>query len=619
METGLALTADMTLVLGLIVFTVLMLAVEWIRADIVALLVLVVLGITRIVPTNQLFSGFAGDAVMAILATMILGAGLDRTGVLNSAASFILRLSKGDERKLLIYLCGITGLISAFMQNPAVAALFVPVASRISSRTGLNLSYLLVPMAVCIILGGTITMVGNSPQILLNDLLGSVNRNLPLGANTIEQFKVFAPAPIGFALLFLGLGYFYRYANQLLPPRENERNVTPASTENYFESSYGIKGEMVELKVTAASPLIGMSVSEVEAQAEAPLILAYLHGEEKRFAPPGDQIIFVGAILGVLGSRERATQFASENSLIVLAESDDHFAAFLDPSRSGISEAVIPPTSGYVGQRIGDLRLRKRHHIAVLALNRNAKVIREDIRGIIIRGGDTLVLHSAWRDLTNAADEKNFVVVTDYPKEEERPHRIPHALFFFILAMCLALFSDLKLPVALLTGAIGMLLTGVINMDEAYQSISWKTIFLMAALIPLGWAVDSTGTAAWIAGELMETLDGVPIWGLQLAVALLTSAFASVMSNVGATVVMVPMSVNIAIAANANPVAFAMLVALSASNSFVSVSNPVLAIATGAAGFRSRDLWRIGTPISIGYLIVVIVMVNLVFGYSQSG
>jgi Na+/H+ antiporter NhaD/arsenite permease-like protein len=178
------------------------------------------LGIANLVPVDQLFSGFAGDAVIAIMATMILGAGLDRTGVLSHAASFMLRWANGEERRLLLILCGLTGLLSAFMQNPALTALFLPVAARISSRTGIPLSRLLMPMACCIILGGTLTMVGNSPTILLNDLIGSVNRNLPSGADTLPTFSMFAVAPIGLVLLTAGLIYFTVFWDKLLPARE---------------------------------------------------------------------------------------------------------------------------------------------------------------------------------------------------------------------------------------------------------------------------------------------------------------------------------------------------------------------------------------------------------------
>lgn len=612
MDGGLPLTIEMMLVLGLIVFTVVMFTLEWVRADVIALLVLVVLGIADLVPMDQLLTGFAGDAVIAILATMILGAGLDRTGVLAFAASFILRLSKGEERRLLLVLCALTGSMSAFMQNPALAALFLPVASRISSRTGIPLSRLLLPMACCIILGGTLTMVGNSPTIMLNDLIASANRNLPPGADTLEPFGMFSVLPVGLVLLGAGLAYFTLGWDRLVPFREDRPAVTPAKTETYFAATYGIDGEVVEVLVTADSPLVGLSIAEIEATALTPLILAIKSGEEARLAPPADQMIWVGTVLGVLGKREEVADWAQQNELRVLARLRN-FGEMFNPSRAGIAEAVVPPSSRFIGQKLGDLRLRKRHGISVLAVNRGEQIFREDVRGVGIRSGDTLVFHGFWKDLTQAGEDRDFVVVTDYPKEEQRPHKIWNAMFFFALAIGLALFSDIKLPVALLTGAIGMVLTGVLNMDEAYAAISWKTVFLMACLIPLGWAADSTGAAAWVAQELLFFLGDVPAWELQLAIALLTAVFTQVMSNVGATVVMVPLAINVALAANADPRAFALIVALSASNNFTAMSNPVMAIITGPGGYRGPDLLRVGGPLTLIYVVVVLVVVNAVF------
>ncbi len=612
MDSGLILTTEMMLVLGLIAFTVVMFTLEWVRADVIALLILVVLGITSLVPVEQLLGGFAGDAVIAILATMILGAGLDRTGVLAFAASFILRLSKGDERRLLFVLCGLTGLMSAFMQNPALTALFLPVVSRISSRTGLPLSRLLLPMASCVMLGGTLTMVGNSPTILLNDLIVSVNRNLPPGADTLEPFGMFAVLPVGMSLLAVGLVYFVWGWDKLLPNKEDRPAVTPAKTETYFAATYGIDGEVIEVLVTADSPLVGLSIAEVEANATTPLILAIRSGEEARLAPPADQMLWVGTVLGVLGRREDVARWAQSNDLRVLARLRN-FGEMFNPSRAGIAEAVVPPTSRFIGQKLGDLRLRKRLNISVLAVNRGEQIFREDIRGLTIRQGDTLVFHGFWRALSLAGEERDFVVVTDYPKEEQRPHKIWNAAFFFTLAIALALFSDIKLPLALLTGAVGMVLTGVLNMDEAYAAINWRTIFLMACLIPLGWAADATGAAAWVAQVLLDYLGDVPLWVLEVAVAVLTAFFTQVMSNVGATVVMVPLAINVALAANGDPRVFALIVALSASNNLTGMQNPVMAIIAGPGGYRGKDLMRVGFPLSVLFTVVVVVVVNLMF------
>jgi di/tricarboxylate transporter len=357
---------------------------------------------------------------------------------------------------------------------------------------------------------------------------------------------------------------------------------------------------------------VGQSIGELEAQASTPLILAIRTGEEGRLAPPADQMIWVGTVLGVLGPRDQVGEWAELVQLRVLPGLRN-FGEMFNPSRAGIAEAVVPPASRYVGQKVGDLRLRKRNNISVLAVNRGNKIFRDDIRQVQVRTGDTLVFHGFWKDLAHAAEDRDFVVVTDYPKDEERPHRLWHALFFFALAIGLALFSDLKLPVALMVGAVGMLLTGVLSMDEAYNAIGWKTVFLMACLIPLGWATDATGAAAWVAQELLRTIGEVHPIVLQLAVALLTSFFTQVMSNVGATVLMVPLAVNVALAANANPTEFALIVALSASNNFVSMSNPVMAIIAGPGGYRAGDLWRAGGPLSLAYVAIVLVMVNLIF------
>ena len=613
MEAGLVLTREMMLVLGLVGFAIVMFALEWVRADVIALLVLIVLGITNIISVDQLFAGFAGNAVIAIMATMILGAGLDRTGVLSRAASFMLRLSKGDERRLLMVLCGLTGLLSAVMQNPALTALFLPVVSRIASRTGLPISRLLLPMAACIVLGGSLTMVGNSPQILLNDLITSANRNLPTGADTIEAFKMFSVTPFGVALLLFGLIFFWRFWDRLMPPRDDERPiVTPARTETYFHQTYGIGGEVLEVRVEDLSPLVGRTILEVESEPDAPLILASKVADEARLAPPADLVIEAGSMLGVIGPREQIEAWAGQHEVRVQNRLRN-FAELFDSSRAGIAEAVVPPASRYIGQTVGDLRLRKRYGISVLALNRGDKIFREGVRQVPVKAGDTLVLHGFWRGLAQAAEDRDFVVVTDYPKEEGRPHKIWNAVIFFALGLGLALFTDVKLPLALLSGALGMLLTGVLTMDEAYQSVNWKSVFLMACLIPLGWAVDATGAGAWMAQEVLRALAHPSVWQLQLAVAVLTMLFGMVMSNVGATVVMVPLAINIALATGAKPAAFAMLVALSASNNFVTASNPVVAMIAGPGGYRTREIWKVGGLLSLGYLIIVMIGVNLLF------
>src|SRR5690606_37612519 len=374
------------------------------------------------------------------------------------------------------------------------------------SRTGLTLPRLLLPLATAIVMGSSLTMVGNSPLIMLNDLLLQANSNLPSGAATIEPLKMFAPLPTGAALLATSLLYFRFFGNRRLHEEEG-KGVTPARTQSYFANAYGIDGDVYELTVTADSPLVGMSLGEAEALHNAPLILALKTKEEARLSPPADARIWVGSVIGAMGSRRQVGDFA-QNQMLRLSTRLRNFGDLFNPSRAGISEAVIPATAKFIGKTGRDLQLRKQLGLSLLAVNRDKTVMRENVRDVPLRAGDMLVLHSIWTDLADAAKGKDLVVVTDYPKGEQRPHKLKLALGIFGVAMLLALSSRLPVSIALMTGVAGMLIAGVIHIDEAYSAINWKTVFLMACLIPLGWAMDSSGAAAWVAGHTIEQMPG---------------------------------------------------------------------------------------------------------------
>ncbi|MGH8031892.1 MAG: SLC13 family permease [Luteimonas sp.] len=610
MDTTLTLTTDMELVLGLVGLTMVLFLFERVRADLVALVVLVMLGLTGLVAAEDIFNGFSSNAVISVIATMILGTGLDRTGALNRLAAWLLRRAHGVEQRLMILTSAIAGLNSSFMQNPSVMALYMPVASRISSRTGISLPRLLLPIGAAIVMGGGLTMVGNSPLILLNDLLVSANANLPSGVATLEPLGMFAPMPVGLTLLSACLVYFHFFGNKQLR-EEGDQGVTPARTQSYFAQSYGIDGDVFELTVNADSPMVGMSLGEAETLHGAPLLLALKTGNESRLAPPGDARIWVGSVLGAMGQRQQVADFA-QNNFLRLSSRLREFADLFNPSRAGISEAVVPPTSSFIGKTSANLQLRKKHGISLLAINRDKEVLRDNVRSLPLRAGDMLVLHSIWQDLAQTAANRDFVIVTDYPKGEQRPHKFKIAMTIFAITMLIALSSRIPTSIALMAGVAGMLVSGVLKMDEAYAAINWKTVFLMACLIPLGWAMDSSGAAAWIAGHSIERLpDGVPVWLLQLAIAILTTLFSLVISHVGATIVVVPLAINLALAAGGNPTAFALIVALSASNNFMTASNPVVSMITGPAGYTPREMWRVGGPLSLIYTVIVVVVVNL--------
>jgi di/tricarboxylate transporter len=572
-----------------------------------------------LVPIEHLFDGFSSNAVISIIAVMIIGAGLDKTGIMSTVAGFIMRIGGTTEARIIPLISGAVGGISSFMQNVGAAALFLPVVSRISARTGLPMSRLLMPMGFCAILGGTITMVGSSPLILLNDLILTSNKALPAGTTPMETFQLFDVTPIGIALLTAGILYFVLAGRFVLPSRKNEM-LTGSDTSTYFAETYGLSSfEIREARLRPESTLVGKSVDELE-QTWRVRVIAVEKGDGLRLGADGvDRSLGIepGTTLGLLGTEEKLERFAADNAVEVKPDLD-LFSEAMAKNKAGIAEIVIPPGSQLIGKTARDVWMRKTYGLSLLAINRGGTQITFNtggVRNTPFLAGDALVVHTTWADLTRLTKDRNFVVVTtEYPHEELRPHKVRAALVFFAITLTLVLLTDLRLSVALLTGAMGMILAGVLSIDEAYRAVSWKTVFLLASLIPLGLAVEASGTAAWIAQQTLATLGDVPIWVVQAALAVLATFFTLVMSNVGATVLLVPLAVNMALGIGADPAVFALTVAIATSNSFLIPTHQVNALLMGPGNYRVVDFIRAGGIMSIIFLVVALTMLNVVFG-----
>ncbi len=618
-------TIEIAWVTAILLLTIYLFAFEVVGVDVAAASIMVLLGLTTLlapymglqaglVDNTHLFDGFASNAVISIIAVMIIGAGLDKTGIMTKVAAFILRVGGTTESRIIPIISSTVGVISSFMQNVGAAALFLPVVSRISARSGLPMSRLLMPMGFCAILGGTVTMVGSSPLILLNDLILTSNKALP-AEQQMETWSLFSVTPIGLALVATGIIYFVLAGRFVLPSSRDTKSKDDAMT--YFRNTYGLDYELFEVEVPEDSELVGKTLDDIEHEDKVRVIASASGGQMK--VGPGtiarDTGIAAGAVLGIIASPKHLLDFVDKygldlhSSIVALGEI---FAA----TKSGVAEVVIPPSSNLVGKSARDVWMRKSYGIAMVALHRDGETLREgdDIRSMPLQGGDTLVVHTQWDALARLQKDRNFVVITtEFPHEELRPTKLLHAGVFFAIALGLVLFTDLRLSVALLTGAMGMILSGVLKIDEAYTAVSWKTVFLLASLIPLGLAVETSGTAKWIAEQTLNIVGGMPTWVIQASVAILATFFTLVMSNVGATVLLVPLAVNIAIGAGANPAVFALTVAIATSNSFLIPTHQVNALIMGPAGYRVPDFMRAGGIMTILFLVVMMLMMNLIF------
>ena len=618
MEALPPLNAEMILVMIVMLVAIGLFISDVFRVDVTALLIMTFLGLASALPwfdhlpgRDILFAGLASSAVVSIIAIMIMGRGLDKAGVMDQIAWSILRYGGRTETRVIAASSTVVAGLSSFMQNIGAAALFIPVISRISDKTGLSLSRLLMPMGFCAILGGTMTMVASSPLIMLNDLIESTNESLSPDGH-IATFDLFDVTPVGLALVACGLVYFLTLGRSLLPAHQKDTVVRGAGTVRYMRKLHGVDAAVREVQVPADSPLVGRDIRSLQNEFEV-RVVATKYPDKVLVSPRVSVEIAAPASLAVIAQPQNLRRFVTAGKLRLLPKLKE-FRYLLARSIAGIAELVIPPESGLIGHSVRELNIRRVYGISLLSIVRQGKPILSHFYDVPFEAGDTLVVHTAWSDLALLENNRNFVVVTsNYPREPHYPHKIVLALAFFAIAIGLVIFSNLYLPVALMVGAIGMIVSGVLTIDEAYGSVSWQTVFLLAGLLPLGHAVATTGVADYIAQFLVLLAGEPPAWVLQIIMALLATAFTLVMSNVGATVILVPVAISTAIACGADPAVFALTVALAASNSFILPTHPVNALVMGPGSYRVRDFIRVGGLMTLLFLLVEITVLNLMF------
>ena len=356
-----------------------------------------------------------------------------------------------------------------------------------------------------------------------------------------------------------------------------------------------------------------MTIGEAEAQVGMPFIIGIKNGDEVKLEPAMDEMIWAGSVCAFMGDEEDMRSFKRKYRLEFRSDLNS-FVNVLSPNRAGVSIVVIPPGSRIVGKTIVEIGMRKRYGTSVLAIYRGEEVIRRRVRDVKLHAGDTLALHSSWTDLDRMSRNRDFVIVTDYPRQEiVRPNKLTTALAIFVVALSMIVLTSLPLALCLWTGALLMVINGVLTIDEAYRSVGWQTVFLLGGLIPLAIAMQSSGAAAWLSQQILSGLGDVPIWVLQTVLAIVTTVVTLLTSNVWASVVLIPIAVNLAVRVGADPAVFALTVALATSNSFLIPTHQVNALIKGPANYGVADFLRAGGVMTILFLVVMLVMLNVVF------
>ena len=591
------------LTLEVLLLAIFLFVSELVRVDVVGILMMVLLPLLGLVDPEKAISGLSSNAVVSIIAVIIIGAGLDKTGVMNVLANHIIRLAGKSKTRIITLISGTVAVISSFMQNIGAAALFLPAAVRISRRLHIPVSHILMPMGFCAILGGTITLVGSSPLILLNDLLAMYN---------LPPFGLFSVTPIGLMLVASGILYFVLLGRFILPKverKEEEGKFIPPELAQTYDKICGLYELHVPVNFQRRT------VEEIDARRKYQVtIVAVYHRKtrHKNFAPHREEFIEPSDDIAVIGCPETVEKFAKDLGLILKDELEE-FADDLSNVNAGLVEGIITPRSELVGRTLREVHFRRRYEVNPVALVRRGEVIYAGFSDMKLMPGDALLLFGRWDKFLELKSRNVFAFSTEIKGELMRPEKAKWALFWFGVALFMIVVLNVKLSIALLTGALGMILTRVLSVDEAYQSVDWMTVFLLAGLLPLGIAFQETGTAEFLAKSIVSSLENLSPFTLYLLIALLTSFFTLVVSNVGATVLLVPLSVDMAMDIGADPRLAALVVGVSASNTFVIPTHQVNALIMRPGGYRTIDYVRAGGGMTI--LFIIVLMASLYIFY----
>lgn len=616
------MTSDMMIVFGFLVFVTLLFVFEVVRVDMVGLLMMVLLPLSGVIDASQAISGLSSNAVVSIIAVIIIGEGLDKTGVMNIFARQIIKFAGKSEVRIMALVAGTVAFISSFMQNIGAAALFLPATNRICRQVNVPVSKILIPMGFCAVIGGCLTLVGSSPLILLNDLMATWWANNPsaMGDKTFEAFGLFSVTPIGIALVLMAILYFIFFGKFILPEVKSRPGpgcllnqdlecIYGKEIHNAYELNVPSNFETKRLDELRIRPLYHSTVICICKQGEQ-------DGRRKVLVPARSDIIEPGDTVGVISNSEHIHKLAKDMGWD-LCDELNRLAEVLSPDSSGITEAIVRPRSELVGKTLHQIYFRKRYQINPLALFKRDKVFYEDISEAKIQTGDAFLLFGQWEKFHEMQRKKDFAFTEHIPGEIMHPEKAGFAIVSLALALILALGLNVPLAISLLAGAVSMILTRVLSIDEAYRGVDWMTVFLLAGLIPLGLAFEKTGAALYLSTAIANLMQGAltPLI-LFLLIGFLTSFFTLVTSNVGATVLMIPLAMNMAVHCNADPRMAALLVAVAASNTFILPTHQVNALIMRPGGYKVKDYVRAGTGMTLLYIGVVMTILYFFYGIS---
>lgn len=587
------------LILGLIAFIS-----EWLPVDITALIIAVVLMLVGLVTPEEGISGFSNSATITVMAMFILSEGIARTGVIELVRDLLMKWGGKNTRRQIFMMGMIVGPISAFINNTAVVAVFLPIIEDWGRKQNISISKLLIPLSFATILGGMMTLIGTSTNIVAS----GVSKNLGYGEFGLFQFTI-----LGIITFVAGL-IFLTFAGPILLP-----NRQP-STGDLVGQEYGLNDYVSELVISPRSSLVGQSLRSSKIQRTFDLdVLEIIRNDIKFAQPVADKILAAGDILIVRGSREDLLNIKTKRGLEILPDVQFGRKAFttteLSSVEEGVAEILILSNANLVGSTLKDLRFRQRYNVTVLAIRRGEEVVRERIGKIPLRFGDLLLVQGPKESLIGLQTRNDLLVIKQQNTEILRQDKAVIALAITIAVVVIAAFDWVPILVTALAGVIAMILTGCLKPGEIYGAVRWDIIFLLAGLFPLGTAMDKSGTTEWLASHLITIGGQLSGYWILTFFYLSTCVLTSLLSNNATVILMIPIAAKVAVNLHLNPLAFMFAVTFAASNSYLTpIGYQTNTMIYGPGGYKFLDFTRIGLPLTLLLTLITPLLITWLYG-----
>jgi di/tricarboxylate transporter len=574
---------------------------EWVPVDFTAFLVMIALATLGLVTPDEAIAGFGNSATITVMAMFILSAGISRTGVIQVVRDWLIRWGGRNATQQILILGAIVGPITAFINNTAVVAVFLPIIEDWCKKQGISSSKLLMPLSYITILGGMITVIGTSTNVLASEL----SKKLGYG-----EFGLFQFTPLGVITFTVGLIYLAYFAPRLLQARR-------APTSDLED--YGLKDYVSEVIVTPGSSLIGQTLRSTQLQRKFDIDVLELIRNNSHFPQPvADKTILAGDILLVRGSRDELLKIRDQRGLDIVPDvkfKDKSIESELSSEEDEITEVLILSNSRLVGSTLKELRFRQRYNATVLAIRRGQELLRERLGKTPLRFGDLLLVQGPRESFKGLQTSRELLVMEPRDVETLRPDKAWIAVAIILGVVVVSAFNWLPILLSSLVGVALMVLTGCLRPGEIYGAVRWDIIFLLAGLIPLGTAMDKSGATQWLADQLLAAGGHLSGYWVLLFFYIATSILTEILSNNAAVVLMIPISVEVAKTLSLNPLAFMYAVTFAASNSYLTpIGYQTNTMVYGPGNYKFLDFTRVGAPLNLILTILTPLLIVWIYG-----